>query len=191
MTEITKKSLHERFTASEEKLGAYWGDYQTGERLEDFSEDPDLFDGATLLPDGSSLSCCTNGAAFVCEQLGEGEIYGFKYDDNPVECDNVKWSFGHDFAVIRSRFIVDPWASLFSGASEKGVLDLRDPKDHPEIKRIYGDPSKWELRLFTSRLPPENWPQGCDCYVRQTDERFPASKKLRLATKQNSYDLSP
>lgn len=191
MKAITKKILHDRFTTSEEKLGAYWGDYVTGERPEDFSEDPDCFEGATLLPDGSSLSCCTNGASFVCQQLGEGDIYGFKYDDNPVECDKIKWSFGHDFAVIRSRFIVDPWASLFSGASKKGVLDLRDPKDHPEIKRIYGDPSKWDLRLFTSRLRPDNWSRGAECYVRQTDESFPESKKLRMVTRQLSSDLSP
>ncbi|MEG0868441.1 MAG: hypothetical protein RSD49_08425 [Hafnia sp.] len=182
---ITKKALHDRFTASEEVLGAYDGDYDTGQTEAEFlaveGNTPDMFEASTMLPNKLPMSCCTNSAVFVCAELGHGDIYGFSAESNPVQNSAInRGSGGHDFAVIHSRYIVDPWISLYTGNQTQGVFDLRDPKDSALIKDIYGDPAKWDLRLFVTRLAPEGWSQGRRSYAKPEDADYPQNKRLAI-----------
>lgn len=108
-----------------------------------------------MLPNGQEMGRCTNCAWFVVETLGEGEVWGFRVDDNPsVTQEEVVFAFGHDFAVIEGRYIVDPWIDLYTGAVNQGVFDLQDPADAPRIAAIYGDPACW------SQLQPYPRPRG-------------------------------
>lgn len=179
---ITKKTLHERFTASEEALGVYYGDYSTGETEEEFSGDPDTFEETAMLPSKLPMSICTNSATYICGVLGHGDIYGFSADQNPAFGERIEIPTGHDFAVIHSRYIVDPWISLYTGESEQGTFDLKDPKDAEKIREIYGDPSKWSLRMFNTSNYPEGWRKGSPVFVPQKDKNFPEEKRLFIGS---------
>jgi hypothetical protein len=188
---ITKKSLHERFTASEEALGVYYGDYATGETEEDFSGDPDTFEESALLPTRLPMSICTNSATYICGVLGHGDIFGFSAEQNPAFAERVKIPNGHDFAVIHSRYIVDPWISLYTGNSEQGTFDLRDPKDAEIIRGIYGEPSNWSLRMFNTSEYPEDWQKGSPVYKPQSDADFPANKKVFIGPNKTRQPSDP
>lgn len=140
-----KKSLEERFK-DEETIGVYVEDSDTGLSESEFSQRyPDKeFSGISLLPNGESFFICTNSAKFVIQTLQEGELYGFVTDDNPsVTHSEILSSEGHDFALLRNRYIVDLWISHFTGCEKQMVYDLWDVKDHVKIKEIYGDPTAW------------------------------------------------
>lgn len=104
------------------------------------------FEGQTVFEStGASIFICTNGADKVIELVGEGVRCGFFIEKNPVTHPEIDGAGGHDFAVIGQRYIVDPWISLFTGAEDRSVYDLHDPKDAEIIKHIYGDVEKWSL----------------------------------------------
>lgn len=188
---ITKKTLHERFTKSEEALGVYYGDYATGETEDEFSGDPDTFEESAMLPTKLPMSICTNSATYICGVLGHGDIYGFSAQQNPAFAERVKIPNGHDFAVIHSRYIVDPWISLYTGDSEQGTFDLRDPKDAELIREIYGDPSIWSLRMFNTSEYPDGWQKGTPVYVSQNDEKIPESKRLFIGPEKARRSIFP
>lgn len=140
-----KKKLEEMFS-EEDKIGIVDLDHGTGETEEEFNKGGHNreFEGQACLPDGKCLFICTNGAKYVVETLGEGAVYGFYVTDNPTVTDSeIISAEGHDFAVLRGRFIVDLWARHMVGITEKSVFDLWDKKDFNVIKAMYGDPSKW------------------------------------------------
>jgi hypothetical protein len=140
-----KQILTQKFGA-EESMGFYQENEQ-GQREEEFLEsDPGKeFEGAiTYLPNGDEAYICTNCAKHVINELGEGDLYGFLTEDNPqVTHHEIKSCDGHDFAVIKGRFIVDAWISHFTGAEDQVIYDLKDPKDQDKIKEIFGSPENW------------------------------------------------
>lgn len=98
----------------------------------------------TVLPDGECLAVCTNGARYVVSLIGRGKVFGFAEDENPGTAPG-EIAFGHDFAVIDDRWIVDLWSKHFSGISDWCVFDLESDLDEHEIRRLFGDRSKWKL----------------------------------------------
>ncbi|MFK4136739.1 hypothetical protein ACI2KR_31400 [Pseudomonas luteola] len=139
---FTKQLLSERFQ-SEEQIGVYYANFETGERREEFKGSDDEYEESAHLPDGNRMSRCTNCAHWVVAHLSTGDVYGFLAEDNPVICEHINSAGGHDFALIGKRYIVDIWISLYSGADDQTVFDLKDPKDRDKVKAIYGDPSRW------------------------------------------------
>jgi hypothetical protein len=98
----------------------------------------------TLLPGGSVAAKCTNYARFIRSLEPNTAVWGFSGDANP-ESTIGQSLFGHDFAVVDSRYIVDPWVVERAGMSERAVFDLEDPRDAEEIRHLYGDCSTWKL----------------------------------------------
>lgn len=121
------------------------------EWLDIHTNDPERalgIDFMSLMPDGSSATCCTNYARHIQRTLGEDRvaIHGFANEDNPTaRIAKEKWHpGGHDFAVVDGRYIVDPWPRLVACTTEKMVWDLHDPEDGREALDLYGPPNKWE-----------------------------------------------
>lgn len=143
---INKSNLHKRFTESFEALGAYFGDECTlvdEQVLIAEGHDVDDLTIVALLPGGGHLAICTSGADYVVKVLGEGGRYGFACKDNPTVTDkNITECGGHDFAVIRGRYIVDPWYAI--ARNGQGVYDLQSKADREAILRTYGDAGCWE-----------------------------------------------
>ncbi len=141
-----KKTLENQF-ADEATIGIFQRDYTTGLSEAEFNaEFPGReMEGVTCLPDGNDMFICTNSADFVVRTLGEGARYGFMVDDNPTVTDHeILGAGGHDFAVIRNRYIVDLWISLYTGSEEQVVYDMWDKNDHLKITSLYGDPATWD-----------------------------------------------
>jgi hypothetical protein len=165
---INKKKLHDRFTASMEALGVYWGDDETGMNKEEWvaaGGDPEKFDedSIALLPGGGALGICTFGADYVIKTLGQGHRYGFLVEDNPKATDPlIDGAGGHDFALIAGRFIVDPWYAMTQN-NAYGVYDLTSAIDRRLIESVYGDPACWKwydpeaqesISMLDKNLPP-------------------------------------
>lgn len=165
MQRITKKILEERYD-SESKIGIYQACPMSGERL-DPKEITDTTEQISLLPDGAEFFICTNSANYVIEDLGEGYVYGFMVEDNPVTNREVDAAGGHDFAVIRGRYIVDLWISHFTGSEKQVVYDLQSAKDAVKIRAIFGTPDKWSITL-----------PGLDS-IAPNDPRYPADKIIK------------
>lgn len=143
---ISKQNLHDRFTASLDALGVYFGDNDTGLSEDEYiasGRDPKYYEEVALLPGGHAFAICTFGADHVIAALGQGERYGFSVSENPTVTDReIRLAGGHDFAVIAGRYIVDPWYA-FSSNGAQGVYDLRSVNDREAISRIYGPPECW------------------------------------------------
>lgn len=140
----TKQSLSSLFQ-SEEQIGVRYGDSSTMQSREEYSGPPDEYDEIAWLPNDMYMGRCTHCARFVVKSLGEGEVYGFSVDENPVASEDIKACFGHDFAVVQGRYIVDIWTTLYAGIEKQVVYDLRDKRDHAKITEIYGDPKLWGM----------------------------------------------
>lgn len=190
-SQITKQALIDQFTLSEEALGVYYGNYDTGVATSSLSAIPEDWEESALLPSGLPMSRCTNSATYICEVLGGGDIYGFRIKDNPVESESVSCSQGHDFAVINGRFIVDPWISLYTGESKQGVFDIKDPKDRKAIVRIYGNCELWQLRKFTALSPPDDFPKNAACYFMPGDTDYPSGKVIKMPTRHSPELAEP
>jgi hypothetical protein len=149
---LTNKQLKDKILdlfGTPEKLGLQIVDHSTGETEEEYYKDeskkPRSFEGVEVLPDGEPNAFCFNSANYAIKQMGEGALYGFYTEDNPsVTNDEVLSAGGHNFAVFRNRFIVDLWITHYTGSTDKIIYDLKDPRDHAEIKAIFGDTEKWE-----------------------------------------------
>lgn len=102
--------------------------------------------GRVFKRNGFSCVCCTGFARDVQWRLGADrvEVRGFTSEHNPSSLIG-RDCYGHDFAIVDGRFLVDPWALEVHGVGCGQVLDLEAPADAGEITRLYGDRSKWEL----------------------------------------------
>lgn len=129
---VTKASLAEMFK-DEKACGIYYSDiYHEGEEW-------------AMLPTHQEMGKCTNCAWYVVKRIGRGRVMGFYAENMPnYTYEPVRDCFGHDFAVIDDRYIVDLWLSLYAGKEKQTVYDMKDPQDIPKIKKIYGDPAYWK-----------------------------------------------
>lgn len=100
----------------------------------------------TLFPNGDPWARCTCWAYGVEAQLGPDrvKVMGFSNDENPT-AQVAAAIFGHDFAVVDGRFIVDGWVKYVGSAegTQPGVYDMNDEKDAEMIRTLYGDPECW------------------------------------------------
>ena len=99
---------------------------------------------AAYLLDPEHLASCTLTARWLAERLG-GVVMGYQHDNNPTaRLGEVE--FGHDFAFIDRRWIVDWWATEYGTGTEghPGVLDLADPHEAAPVRDYYGDQACWE-----------------------------------------------
>ena len=108
-------------------------------------------EGFSELPNGGRAAVCTDCARFIRSKEPSTKIVGYSHEDNPSGASEL--AFGHDFAIVDDRYIVDPWVVGTAGESSRAVFDLENPLDANEIRRLYGDPGKWELveKAFPSR----------------------------------------
>jgi hypothetical protein len=128
---------------SEEKIGVYYANPDGIQENNYTGNNPDEEFWAHL-PDGTQMGKCTNCAHYVVATLGEGEVYGFDTRENPVPNSAIMAAMGHDFAVLRDRFIVDIWTTVYAGEETQIVYDLHNKKDFAKISEIYGSPEKWK-----------------------------------------------
>lgn len=106
---------------------------------------------ASHFPNGDEAVNCTNCAKRIIEMNdGQGEIYGWEDGTNPTSVVSGPThgamndrGQGHDFAVIDGRYLVDAWAKNVEMSSDRAVFDLNDPADVAEVRRLFGDPTKW------------------------------------------------
>ena len=107
-------------------------------------EERQQVDVESMLPDGSSATCCTNYALLIQRMLpGRVTVYGFANEENPTAEIVLEGLHpgGHDFAVVAGRYIVDPWLRLVAAYSDAFVFDLLDDK----TSVMYGPPDCWTL----------------------------------------------
>jgi hypothetical protein len=93
------------------------------------------------------VGTCTSTSVYLSSRLG-GDVYGYSSEDNP-DAIVGQAEFGHDFAVIGDRYLVDFWAK--DTYQHKDLYDLWDPEDKKEVARMYGDRRKWK------KMSPENF----------------------------------
>jgi hypothetical protein len=97
----------------------------------------------SVLPNNKSASICTNCADEIRRREPNSVVVGWPDGANPSAQVNDP-AFGHDFAIVDDRYLVDHWAKNTWGTSTRAVYDLQDAADVPEIRRLYGDPTTWE-----------------------------------------------
>ena len=107
--------------------------------------------GIALLPDGEPASVSGHCARYIRSQEPDTAIYGFWSRDNPSWA-GAALQDGHDFAVVDSRYIVDPWVVETEALSKRAVLDLENPAHAKEIRQLYGNPLKWSLMAGPSGM---------------------------------------
>lgn len=121
-----------------ELISKYTTDEAIGVKIEGGGDDEQA-----VIPGYGPAFICTNYAHFI-QDKEKAIIVGFHAEDNPdSEISDI--ADGHDFAIVGGRFIVDPWIVNTENLSKKAVFDLEDPKDKADIKRFYGDRTKWKL----------------------------------------------
>ena len=124
-----------------EELEAYWGN-ETNFAFAESAEGPFHF------PDGTRWVACTNWARYVRRAYGAAaHLYGFDDEENPTSL-IARRDYGHDFAVVGKRYIVDGWLPNVGGYSRRAVHDLYEPRDMVEIARLYGEPELWMTDEF-------------------------------------------
>lgn len=135
--------------------------------------------GDTVLPCGGTFSRCTNSAHMTAREFG-GVVTGFLVRDNPsVTNEEVEEAGGHDFTVINSRYVVDLWIGIYTGATGPDgrlfpcVYDLlsNDPDEKALNQAIYGYQANWSVLEDYS---PEGIPK------QQTEGDALMSSKLNL-----------
>jgi hypothetical protein len=109
------------------------------EREEAQASDPDL--DTPLICSGVGLvGRCTDTATWLAIQLG-GDVYGYEHKNNP-DAELGTYEFGHDFVVVDGRWLVDWWAKDTYQLPD--LYDLEDPAVKDQVRRVYGDPARWE-----------------------------------------------
>lgn len=136
--------------------------------------------GASFYPDGSSACHCTSGACQVKKLFpGQVEIFGW-HENRSVGAAIDEWYGGHDFALLRGRWLIDVWMRHVivtnPGYGEprpwrepltrdyrlpeqaRSVYDLENPDDARMVRILYGDRRGWERcdvdTLGDDTLPP-------------------------------------
>lgn len=115
----------------------------------------------SLFPDGSSVTCCTSGAILIAKAFG-GKVFGYACRDNPTATAGID-CFGHDFAVVDNRYVVDYWMQYVDCGYNAAVFDMEDPHDRALVESFYGDRNKWEAGYDPAEDPKlkDHQPDGC------------------------------
>ena len=120
--------------------------YRTMKAALDLFPPPDEIPAGWVPPlplDPEHLATCTLTARHIAGQLG-GEVWGYQHDENPTAVLG-KWEFGHDFALVDGRYLIDWWATEYGSEvnDHPGVLDLANPTDARRAAIWYGERALW------------------------------------------------
>jgi hypothetical protein len=131
-----------------DSIGVFLADVDTDETELVFQANPKnvgkLFRSTHRLPDGKGMYESDHCADYVIACLGEGVRYGFHIEQNPsVANPDIRNAVTHSFPVLRKRFIVDIWVSLYAQSVSQVVYDLQDKADRKKLESLYGDPANW------------------------------------------------
>ncbi|MHB1630714.1 MAG: hypothetical protein ACYCQL_00670 [Acidithiobacillus sp.] len=143
--------LEERF-GSDASFGVRHIDMDTGQEVS--VDDLLSYEGDTesVFPDGS-ITDCANYAIQVRNAMPAGSVrvVGFRKEENP-DSDVARESWNllqlegpreHVFAIVGDRYLVDPWAKLFTGVRDRVAYDLQDDQDALLVAQTYGSPGNW------------------------------------------------
>jgi len=100
---------------------------------EQFSDEEDVW----VFEDGTHCAVCTNGARLVASHF-KGIVCGYRAWENTLALIGEPHCSGHDFALIRERWLVDYWAFRVASLAPKAVLDLQLPTDRILARNLYG-----------------------------------------------------
>jgi hypothetical protein len=96
--------------------------------------------------DPEHLGTCWVTASYLAHRL-HGEVLGYVHAMNPSALIGML-TFGHDFAFIDNRWILDWWATEYMSDTfgrHPGILDLHNPQQAAAAFLWYGDRRRWEL----------------------------------------------
>ena len=110
----------------------------------------DMREGIWRFANGTKCSICTNSATMIAERFG-GAVWGYWSADNPSAFIGDPYCLGHDFAIVSEHWLVDYWAYRISRLVKCAVLDIHDPRCQNDLRRLYGNPSRWELTTKCTR----------------------------------------
>lgn len=100
-------------------------------------------DGIDYLPeDHGPFYICTNSARYVVSLVG-GLVVGFPEGENLSS--HKEFVDGHDFALVRGRYLVDIWGHFYAGVLKHSVVDLLCPDHVRQILPFYGNMSAWKV----------------------------------------------
>lgn len=98
--------------------------------------------------DQSACAICTASARRVALQFG-GLIFGYQSPRNPAASIGLPSIYGHDFALIGDRWLVDYWAWRVVGILPEPILDLSTGEGRAAARMLYGPMSAWQPVEFT------------------------------------------
>ncbi len=106
----------------------------------------DKAEECTVFPNGDHWARCTFWARGVEAKLGSDrvKVMGFSNENNP-SAKIAKPLFGHDFAVVDDRYVVDGWVKFVAShlPNQIGVYDMEDEKDAEVVHVLYGNVECW------------------------------------------------
>lgn len=146
---ISRKQIEKELTLLRKKVEASWKRHE---------QDPHHENKPFICPGVGVVGTCTSSSVYLSSRLG-GEVYGYSSDSNP---DAVvgKDEFGHDFAVIGGRYLVDFWAR--DTYQHRDLYDLWDPDDRLVVQKMYGDRRKWQKMSLENFA---NWKRDLTSYT--------------------------
>lgn len=130
----TENQIRKTLDELDQLTGAMWKRQEEWREAHPDEDRPLVCEGVGL------VGRCTDTASWLAERLG-GVVHGYRHKDNP-EAVLGKDEFGHDFVIVSDRWLVDWWAR--DNYQERDLYDLGDPADRELVRRLYGDPEKWE-----------------------------------------------
>lgn len=128
---MTRKKIRLELDRLAARVEAAWKEHE---------KDPDHGNHPFICPGVGVVGTCTDSAVHLAELLG-GDVLGYSIDENPTAELGVN-EFGHDFAVVDGRWLVDFWAKDTYQLPD--LYDMNDPVEATEVRRLYGDPGKWD-----------------------------------------------
>ncbi len=135
---VTRARIRKELGILKRRVEARWKRY---EKSPAYGNEPMICTGI------GPVSTCTYSAVYLAARLG-GDVYGYSIEDNPEAIVGAS-EFGHDFALIDDRWLVDFWA--WDTYQYQDLYDLEDPHDRAKARKMYGDRENWE------RMSPENF----------------------------------
>lgn len=134
-----------------------------------------LGDEISVFPNGDQAVICTSWADDLEARLGQDRVtkFGFWTEDNPGTAIE-RLAYGHDFAIVDGRYIVDGWIVHVEGVHEVGIFDIEDDGHLEDILKFYGNPASWEAK--------SNNAENAKTVASRVDERLQAAKGPALHT---------
>lgn len=89
---------------------------------------------------------CTTSARMIAEKFG-GQVFGYKIKREEGNENLIGyWCYGHDFAFIDDRYIVDWWAyHVDESPTDRVIFDTTDPSIMENLFTYYLPRDRWEL----------------------------------------------